>query len=230
MRSLRYDTLWGWTAVLLAGLAWCVLPLRASAQGLDVRATAAPVNTLSFTDVDFLNATTPRWLFTIDIDAHGRTIIAVMTVTLKAELALGQTYDPAVELKTRQFRVQATRTITNLDIGRGKTIVDTSYIVDPGAKAAFKEKALPGGTMPAGIYTFNVRVDEVGGEGATGTAPQPPTIVLSNPSSVELLFPFDGDRSVNQFPLFQWLFDGPRSTIAIFEKLPNQESLEEAAS
>ncbi|HEX9014528.1 MAG TPA: hypothetical protein VF960_00835, partial [Chloroflexota bacterium] len=55
------------------------------------------------------------------------------------------------------------------------------------------------------------------------------SIVLTNPSSVELLFPVDGDQNVSPFPLFQWVFDGARSKIAIFEQLPGQTSLEESA-
>ncbi len=55
-------------------------------------------------------------------------------------------------------------------------------------------------------------------------------IILSNPTTVELISPIDGDQFVTQFPLFQWQYDGPSARISIFEKLPGQSSLEEAAS
>jgi len=54
--------------------------------------------------------------------------------------------------------------------------------------------------------------------------------VLGNPSSVELLFPTDGDQSVTQFPLFQWRYDGSLSRVSVFERLPGQTTLEEATS
>jgi hypothetical protein len=56
------------------------------------------------------------------------------------------------------------------------------------------------------------------------------TITLTNPSSVELLLPRDGDQTVNEFPFFQWLWDGTDSEISIYEKLPGQSSLEEVVS
>jgi hypothetical protein len=54
--------------------------------------------------------------------------------------------------------------------------------------------------------------------------------VISNPSTVELLFPPDGDTGVGQYPLFQWIYDGPQSRISVYERLSEQGSLEDAAS
>jgi hypothetical protein len=81
--------------------------------------------------------------------------------------------------------------------------------------------------MPAGTYTVHVDVRPTGG-GAPGTGAL--RFVLRNPSGVELLFPFDGDQQANTFPLFQWRYDGIRSRIRVFEKLPGQTTAEEAAS
>jgi hypothetical protein len=218
MRTLRTFRLCSWALLLF--------PLVAAAQPITVTTVPAPVNTLSITDIDFLNSTTPKWLFTINLFA-GRTVSATMTVTLDVALATGERFPRAIELVTRAFTIPSSRTITNLDIGKSKPIKDSSYIVDPAAKRRFEEVALPSGTMPAGSYNFLVTVLEVGGP-ASGS--QAFSIVLTNPSAIELLFPFDGDNGVGRFPLFQWLFDGSSSTIAVFEKLPGQTSMEEAAS
>jgi hypothetical protein len=92
-----------------------------------------------------------------------------------------------------------------------------------------EEVALPTGQVPAGTYTFNVRVTSA--DGTVSTTGYPPIIiVISNPTTVELISPVDGDQFASQFPLFQWLYDGPSSRVSVYEKLPGQASLEEAAS
>jgi hypothetical protein len=202
------------------------------AQGIQVTALTAPVTTLGIGDVDFINSPTPKWLFTIDINTGGRSIVAVLKMTLRAQLATGEDYNPAVELVTKSFVVNGTKTITNLDLGKGKAIQDSIYVKDSEAKKKFESVALPSGTMPAGFYKFDVVVEEI----YPGIPPNNPkgqtdfTITLTNPTSVELLFPSDGDQTVSPLPLFQWMFDGIRSHLAIFEKLPGQSTLEEAAT
>ncbi len=205
-----------------------LLPLLARSQGtLTVRTVVAPVNALSINDIDFLNSTTPKWLFTVTVDAGGRNVQAVLTLHLDARLASGEIFQNAVYLVTKPFAVEPVRTFTNLDIRSGGPIRDSIYTVDAAARQKFEEIALPGGVMPAGDYQFHVTAQEVGGP---ESPPSDFSIVLTNPTTVELIFPFDGDPSVNQFPLFQWQFNGQRSTIAVYEKLPNQTTLEEAAS
>lgn len=198
-------------------------------QGIKVVTQVAPVSALSISDVDFLNATTPKWLFTISIANNtGRPQISVvMQITLQVVLADGESYANAVTLVTRAFTVDGIRNITNLDIARGGSIRDSMYTKDPDAKRRFEQVALPSGILPAGSYKFGITVTELQGQASGGDMF---SIVLTNPSSVELVFPFDGDNAVNQFPLFQWNFDGPSSKLSIFEKLPGQSTLEETAS
>jgi hypothetical protein len=206
-----------------------LLPAALPAQGIQVTALTAPVTTLGIGDVDFVNSPTPKWLFTIDINTGGRPILARLHMTLQAKLASGEDFNPAVELWTKSFPVTGVKTLTNLDIGKGKAVEDSVYIRDQGAKEKFESVALPSGTMPAGYYTFHVEVEDL------STPPLPPgstdfTISLTNPTSVELLFPSDADEAVSPLPLFQWMFDGLRSHIAVFEKLPGQSTLEEATN
>ncbi|MBM2841263.1 MAG: hypothetical protein HW412_1791 [Bacteroidetes bacterium] len=134
-------------------------------------------------------------------------------------------YPLALTFTTDSFRVQGTRSITNLELDR--TIRLINYNLDNAAKRTLEETALPTGQIPAGTYTFDVVVTAVDGSASGGTSF---TIVLTNPSTVELISPIDEDPFAPQFPLFQWLYDGPSSRISIYEKLPGQTSLEEAAS
>jgi hypothetical protein len=81
--------------------------------------------------------------------------------------------------------------------------------------------------MPAGSYRFTVIVRE---EGTGNGGDDDFTFVLTNPSSPVLISPAEGETIVEEFPLFEWQYDGPRSTIVIFEQLPGQQGLEETAS
>jgi hypothetical protein len=226
LQTGRRKALW----LFLSGL--LLLPATLPAQEIQVTAITAPVTTLAIGDVDFINSPTPKWLFTIDINTGGRSIIAVMKMTLSTRLASGEDYNPAIELVTKSFPIQGTKTITNLDIGRAKAIQDSIYTKNQAAKTKFETVALPSGVMPAGQYKFNVEVEELyPGQPPNGPKGQTDfTITLSNPTSVELLFPADRDESVSPLPLFLWLFDGLHSHIAIFEKLQSQSTLEEAAA
>lgn len=219
--------------LLLFLLGLLLLPTMLPAQAIQVTALTAPVTTLGIGDVDFVNSPTPKWLFTIDINTGGKAITARLNIALRAQLASGEDFNPAITLITKPFTVDGARTITNLDIGKGKAIdaEEGGYVKNPEAKDKFEKVALPSGIMPAGVYSFHVVVEDV--------SPTPPvlgpgetdfTISLTNPTTMELLFPANGDESVSPLPLFQWMFDGVRSHIAIFEKLPGQSTLEEATT
>lgn len=197
-----------------------------SAQDISIRSIVAPVNTLSYGDINFVNSSSPKWLFTINIDIlPPDTVTAVMTMTLDISLATGEYYPRATELVTKPFEITSSRSITNLDIGRGKPIEDQTFKLDETAKRRIQDIALSSGSMPAGRYDFHI---EVNAKGTIGTDNF--TIILSNPATVELLAPADKDPFVNEFPLFQWRGDAPKWSVAVFELLPGQTSLEEAIS
>jgi hypothetical protein len=197
----------------------------------------APVSSLSVGDVDFLNATSPKWLFTVGLrTSDGSTLQAQMTITLAIQLSTGESYPEALTIRTKEphFSIPGSRTISNLDLGKSIPVASARF--DPAARKRIEGIALPSGVIPAGTYRFTVEVSPVGSAEVTRGYFE---IVLSNPSSIELMFPFDGDESVSEFPLFQWVFDGGnptgfqkgnRSRIYVYEKLPGHSSLEESAS
>ncbi len=211
-------------------LLFAVTPFLSFAQGIVVHTVSAPINILSLSDVDFTRSSSPQWLFSVDVTVPGgRTVSAYAEITLKVTLATGEQWEDengAVKVRTRIFTIAGARTFTNLDLGLGKTIQDSTTIWNPEAKQKFLDVALPSGQMPAGTYTFFVSIFETSPE--TAQASDNFSFRLTNPSSVELLFPNDADRNVSQLPLFQWVFDGTQSRISIFELLPGQSSLEEA--
>ncbi len=204
-----------------------ILPTGLSlGQNITVNVTTAPVNTLTLADIDFQNATSPKYLFTVALNTGGPTVQATMHATLSIVLAsgehLGNPY--AAELFTDPFTIKGSLVFTNLDLGKGKLISVASSTYDAAAKKRLEDIALPSGALPAGKYHFAIDVTPV-----TGTSGNTQfDIVLSNPSSVDLVFPADGDPAVNPLPLFQWRYDGTSSRISVFEKVIAQASLEEA--
>lgn len=216
-------------SLLLVGLAF-LLPVGSMFAQSDiiVSTQSAPVNTLTINDIDFIHATAPKWIFSIDLrTANGAAVMATMTIRLTATLADGEDFggQPIITVVTNPFQINGSRTISNLDFQ--DVSLRKSYEVNQSAKRHLEQTALPSGRMPAGAYNFAIEVVPEAGTGTPGSGSF--TLTLSNPSSVELLLPADGDNTT-QFPLFQWVFDGSRSTLAVFEKLPGQATLEEAAS
>ena len=217
--------------ILLLAFLCGVAPIELTAQQITVHTVSAPINSLSLTDVDFIHSATPQWLFSVDVAAPGgRTVSVCARVTLDVTLATGEHWGDALILVTKTFAITGSRTFTNLDIGKGKAIQDSSLVWNQDAKNKFLDVALPSGQMPAGKYTFLVEILDPSTGSVLGTTPPNEDIqfILTNPTSVELLFPNDADTHVSQLPLFQWVFDGTRSKISIYELLPGQSSLEEA--
>ncbi|HCV43936.1 MAG TPA: hypothetical protein DGH68_10670 [Bacteroidetes bacterium] len=192
----------------------------------------ASVNQLSIGDINFRNSTTPKWLFTINIQVVGGGSLEVeMEVFVNFTLPGYESPPEALRIATEPFTVNGMRSVSNLDFDRTIPLKPGSqgYSLDPEARRRLEEVALPTGQIPAGTYSFRVVVTPVGGTlhepGETGFE-----LGLSNPTIVQLLSPADGDQFASRFPLFQWLYDGPSSRISVFEKFPGQASLEEAAS
>ena len=194
-------------------------------QTVTVRSVVAQVSTLSFGDIDFIHSSSPKWLFTLNLDVSPpSTVNAVMTITLDVSLANGEHYPRATELVTKPFVINTSRSVTNLDIGRGKPIEDDRFTMDETARRRIQDIALSSGSVPAGRYDFHVEVTVAGSAPATDNF----SIIITNPSSVELLAPADRDLFVNEFPLFQWRGDAPKWSVAVYELLAGQTSLEEA--
>jgi hypothetical protein len=216
------------TFLLLIAIVTAVLPLCAQSPTIDITASAAPVDMLTLQDVDFVNATTPKWLFTIDLRVRGGsdvTVFAVMRLFLDVTLATGESFPSASQYETVPFSFVGSRSFTNVDLKNAE--IRHSYSMDGLAKRRFEEIALPSGILPAGVYTFRIEVENSRTKVITRASFK---FVLSNPSRLALVFPMDNDRNIGQFPLFQWNFDGPKARISVYERLPGQSSPEEAAS
>jgi hypothetical protein len=132
-------------------------------------------------------------------------------------------------MTTGEFSVEGTKVITNIDLARMDLNAEYEFDDQKISNLGIRDIALASTRLPAGVYTIRVEAFRQTGGAITdlGRPRNPIVFDLRNPSSIELLLPADGDDAVGQYPLFQWLFDGPESRIAIYERLPGQGSLEE---
>jgi hypothetical protein len=213
-------------AAILLGCTTLLSPRAFSQSPIEVTTQIAPVNQLSISDIDFRNATTPKWLFTVTIRTLGVDTVS-MALRAVVHLASGDTYEPALAFETEPFVVNGIRAVSNLDLDRSVQIKPGSYVFSRPARTRLEATALSSGQLPAGTYNFSVTVTSVHG---TTVSTQFPPIIITNPSAIELLSPLDGDMNAPQFPVFQWMNDGPASRLSVFERLPGQSTLEEAAS
>lgn len=217
--------------LFLATVVATVPTLQAQGPVIDITTATAPVDVLTIQDVDFVNSLTPKWLFTIDLKIRNApagtpsSVNATMKLTLGAVLATGESFADVSRYETFPFAIPGTRSFTNIDLI--STSIRKSYVTSEEAKRRLEQVGLPTGYLPAGVYTFRV---EVTTERYNQTFTATFRFVLSNPSRVELVFPFANDQSVGEFPLFQWQFDGPRSRIAVFEMESSMSSPEEATN
>lgn len=195
-------------------------------QTVGVQTLLAPVNTLSIADIDFINTTTPNWLFTIVLTPSSVPMDVRLDLWLAVSLSTDGTFDRAVEYRSRVFTLTGPRTLTNFDL-RDPALKE-DFRIDAEARQELESTALPSGTMPAGMYAFNVRVTTADGSVVLGGDDE--RISLSNPATVDLLAPYDGEAVPTSYPLFQWRGEAASWNLAVFQRLPGQSSAEEAAA
>ncbi len=208
--------------------------MHGPAQNIIMTTTSAVLDQATIADVDFVRSTTPKWLFTIEllVSPPGNPV-ADLILEMDGDLALanGRTGENVTVLTTRPFTVNGSLTLTNLDLASPAFKGTYRFNTDALTQLGVKDIALSGTRLPAGTYTLNIVVYKLeNGQRTAEKARGKIVFVLGNPSSVELLFPTNGDSMVGQFPLFQWLYDGQLSRLSVFERLPGQASLEEATS
>lgn len=84
--------------LLIAILAMAFPLVFAQTPTVELTTATAPVNVLTIQDVDFINARTPKWLFTIDMRILGggtgapAVVSATLTIVLDVAMANGESF------------------------------------------------------------------------------------------------------------------------------------------
>ena len=184
---------------------------------MEVSHTAAQQLTLA--DVDFAHFQGTNLLFTVSL-RNDNLLDAVVVLHLTLDIALADNsgnFSNAVQLTTKAFTVphQGIRTITNLNLGTGGDVKTETFEFDDAAKSKLQDGALATGQFPAGTYTIHLGLTNL------GCTQEVVTIVLRNPSSVELRSPRD-DEVTNEFPLFEFYQESDRAVLTVAERTPDQ--------
>lgn len=219
-RFLRFKS-----PIMLIVTMLAILPIGVRAQcPLTMEVSHSAAEQLSLADVDFEHFQGTNLLFTVSL--HNTNPVPVQAVLhLSIDIALADNsgnYPSAVVLTTKPFQVPGSggRTITNLNLGTGGDIKTETFDFNAEAKSKLQDGALATGNFPAGTYTIHVGLTDL------GCSAQVVTLVLQNPSRVELRSPRDGEVT-NEFPLFEFYQEGDRAVLTVAEMSPDQ-SREEA--
>jgi hypothetical protein len=200
-------------------------PAFAQPPAVTVHTQNAVVDALTLSDIDFFHSSSPKWLFTIELQSTQLVSGVTMTITMDITLANGDVIQPAVTLTTTKFDVNRSRSFTNLDFANNSALV-ASFVLSDDVKKKRQGDILSSQNLPAGTYSILVNVTPPAGQPVSDNF----AFVLTNPSSIELVSPTEGEQVTGRFPLFQWRFDGAKSRIKVFEQLPGQSALEEAVN
>lgn len=188
--------------------------------------TSANIQQLLPSQLDFQNFPNTIWLFTIKIEVKNpnQRDIRFINGNITAQLKDGEEIVLLEDggFYSEPFMVDNAKTITNLDFGNSITI--RNFKVTSEARNKIIEPALASGKIPSGTYTFDINVEDVNVVGAKSTK----TFVLNieSPSQIELRSPREGEVT-NEFPFFEWSYDGQEVELTINEKPPTM-SREEA--
>jgi hypothetical protein len=213
--------------VLLLSLLFIGLSSSPAQGQIGVQTTLAPVNTLSINDVDFINTTTPKWLFTVVLTPQVAVPVQVrMNIRLAVSFTGDGSFNQAARYASPVFELTGTRTLTNIDLRAPEFRAPVD--LDEQARERFEETGLPSGSVPAGSYEFFVEITTADGQTVLGNDDE--RLLLTNPSTVESLMPSDGESVLTSYPLFQWRGDAAKWRIAVFQRLPGQSGLEETAA
>jgi hypothetical protein len=125
------------------------------------------------------------------------------------------------------FDVNNNRSITNFNLGKAGDIKIHDFKITNDARKKIIEPALATGKFPAGIYRFEINAVDAD---SSNTVPITTGVELQleNPSQIELRLPRDGEVT-NEFPIFEWTYDGQEVELTINEKPPAMSG-EEAIS
>lgn len=178
----------------------------------------ANIQQLSPSQIDFQNLKSSVWLFTIKIvdptpPPDGR-IVHLDSCKIIVVLRNGKTINLLEEpgFGSEPFELLGHKTITNLDFGN-EIRIKNFKLSEEGRKNII-EPALASGKFPSGNYIFKIGVYET--ETQSGEQ-KDVELNLESFSQIELRYPRD-EEITNEFPLFEWYFDGTDVEITINEK------------
>jgi hypothetical protein len=214
---------------LVMMISWIEIGPALHAQQLSVSVTLLSIDKISMQELDFENFHSTR-PFIMIVMTSSRPTTVVLHIVISAQLADGTLLNPLAIAVTEPFLLSGTERITNVDLGAA----GSKYQINEDASGINHENGKKvndvlqaTGNLPFGIYTFNSYLESVNGPRSNEF---PVSVVIQNPSRVELLSPSNSTEWPNTFPVFQWSSNTDEVILGVYEKLPGMQTPQEAIS
>lgn len=200
---------------------------RSYSQPLRIDVAHVPLTQISFADIDFKFSKSTNLIFLINID--NRQSDSTYSVKLKGQINAkfldSREIPDAVVFLSSPFDIPpGVKTITNIDISQGGAIKTEEFEINPEFEKRTRD-ALSANQLPPGKYTIALSLVAAQNSNIPLSAQDVVTLDIQNPSRVELRLPFNGETT-NQFPLFEFFYEGSRAKILVAEKSRNQTNEE----
>lgn len=207
---------------------------RAQAPGnlVDLTLSVPQTNQIYVADLDIQHIRSSGILFSATLRSLASAPISVeLKLTIDVVLANGSTYNDIAYVLTDPISLAPgqVKVITNVDLsGSNPTIGVAESQYNSDQVDQLKSVALATGKAPAGVYTFTLEC--LNTEGQSVATPQIGTIVVTNPSRIELALPMDQGTVSTLFPHFQWSSNVDTVVLSVYQKMPSQQSPEDVVS
>jgi hypothetical protein len=215
-----------------------LLLLSASAKAqtsnslVNITLTVPQTNQIYVADLDMQHIQSSGVLFSATIQSLASSPIQVkLRMTVNVTLTDGTSYPDIADATTNPFTLQPgqVRVITNVDLsGSNPAISVESSHFNSDQVDKLKSVALATGKAPAGVYQFVLQCLDQNSMPVSEEAQG--SIIVTNPSRIELALPMDQGNVSTLFPHFQWMANVDTVVLSVYEKLPSQVSPEDVVS
>lgn len=221
------------TVLFLSVLA---LPFSAKAQAtrnwVNLMLSVPQTNQIYVADLDIQHIKSAGVLFSATLQSLESTQVQVkLRMVVNVTLADGTSYPDIADATTNPITLMPgqTRVITNVDLsGSDPTVSVESSHYNSDQVDQLKNVALATGKAPAGTYQFVLQCLDVNNQPVSSSAQG--SIVVTNPTRIELALPMDRGNVSTLFPHFQWMSNVDTVVLSVYEKLPSQQSPEDVVS
>ena len=205
---------------------------QVSGNLVDLTLSVPQIDQIYVSQLDLQHIRSSAVLFSATLQSLSSTPLQVrLKLTIDVTLASGNSYPGIAYLVTKPFPLEPgqVKVITSVDLSGESPSIGVDESQYNGAQVQeLKNVALATGKAPAGIYTIELQcLDQ---NHVPISQPASGSIVVTNPSRIELALPMDQGNVSTLFPHFQWMSNVDTVVLSVYEQLPSQQSPEDVVS
>ena len=224
--------------------AFLIPSLLFSSVKIDLRLTNQDAQVFRVGDLDITQRGTGKDVYTISLLNTGPEPVVMR---LRLEIRANDALLASAETSNFELPLEQTFMFTQTQINLGLAIIPSTqgvvqhptlsnYNVDLNAINNLNDKVMATGKLPAGKYEFGLQAILQNGQVIADADPGNNILVLSNPTTLTLIFP---GRPVNEdppqlvytlFPFFQWQGDARLFNLFVYQKFPQDVTVQDVFS